>query len=393
MSEETFDNLIKQLAAEDYDEKVAVIKALVELNDPRAINPIIDIFKDDENDYLIIYMAPYLTKFGNAAIDILIKRLREDENPIMRANSARLLRELMAGEAVESLIEALKDTDAGVRLWSAYALYFLWDYRAALPLIPLLKDSDIRVRRQATWSIGAFRKPEVVKPLIEALKDEELEVRKAAADSLAQLGYKRVVIPLINLLNDDDKWIRYSAIEGLGKTGGKRAIEPLINRLESENDNWVKDVIVHTLGELKDVRAVESLSRLINNPDRNLSKATTIALGKIGPVSIPYLIEAFKTSRWEVCQRIATNLSHMGEPALQALLEDLKDKDSNVRFWSCVALGRLGDSRALPELEKLAQDDEGQNSHGKKVKRAAQEAIEKINSKLASKEEKNLKQG
>ncbi len=42
---------------------------------------------------------------------------------------------------------------------------------------------------------------------------------------------------------------------------------------------------------------------------------------------------------------------------LKPLLEALEDADDDVRYFATVALGQLGDRRALPKLKQVAQED------------------------------------
>lgn len=42
---------------------------------------------------------------------------------------------------------------------------------------------------------------------------------------------------------------------------------------------------------------------------------------------------------------------------LNPLLEALEDADDDVRYFATVALGQLGDRRALPKLKQVAQED------------------------------------
>jgi HEAT repeat protein len=62
----------------------------------------------------------------------------------------------------------------------------------------------------------------------------------------------------------------------------------------------------------------------------------------------------------------------MGEPAVEPLIAILDDDDWRVRGTAAWALGNLNDERAIPELEKLLDDESGF------VKSGAQSAIASI---------------
>ena len=59
------------------------------------------------------------------------------------------------------------------------------------------------------------------------------------------------------------------------------------------------------------------------------------------------------------------------------LIECLSDKESQVLYWACVALGNMGDAakQALPELEKLKQNGDAL------VMDAAAKAVDSVSQK------------
>ena len=59
--------------------------------------------------------------------------------------------------AVDALILALKDSDAGVRREAARALSQLNNRRAVPALASALKDANVEVRRQAAFALGQIR--------------------------------------------------------------------------------------------------------------------------------------------------------------------------------------------------------------------------------------------
>ena len=56
--------------------------------------------------------------------------------------------------AIDGLVAALKDNDAGVRRLAAASLGRIGNARAVLPLTELLKDPDVRVRRAAMEAVA-----------------------------------------------------------------------------------------------------------------------------------------------------------------------------------------------------------------------------------------------
>jgi HEAT repeat protein len=66
------------------------------------------------------------------------------------------------------------------------------------------------------------------------------------------------------------------------------------------------------------------------------------------------------------------------DEALAALLHALTDREPEVRFWAAFALGNLGDERAIPALQRLAERDSEVVPGWWSIQREALESIEQI---------------
>jgi len=89
------------------------------------------------------------------AVDALVGALK-DADAGVRRQAAAALGEIGNARAVTGLIEALKDADADVRAHALSALGEIGDRRAAGAIATLLKDSSpsIRSRSVGTWRAG-----------------------------------------------------------------------------------------------------------------------------------------------------------------------------------------------------------------------------------------------
>ena len=151
----------------------------------------------------------------------------------------------------------------------------------------------------------------------------------------------------------------------------ERSIDELIELLNDKDDFVVEDVI----GELE-LRKDESLDPLIealSSRKKSIRLHAATLLGAINdPKAIPALIETLRDNNKLVRREASTALSRMGEPAVDPLIDILGDEDWRVRGAAAWALGNIGDERAIPELEKLLDDESGF------VKQGAQSAIASI---------------
>jgi len=91
----------------------------------------------------------------------------------VRQVAAKALREIGDERAVDPLIKALKDGNQEIREIAAEALGQIGDERAVDPLIEALKDGDWDVRRAATEALGKTGNERATEPLIEVRKDNQ----------------------------------------------------------------------------------------------------------------------------------------------------------------------------------------------------------------------------
>jgi hypothetical protein len=152
--------------------------------------------------------------------------------------------------------------------------------------------------------LGLFGPPDIEKlrsradinGLVKALRHKQSEIQLRAADALGALG-PAAVEPLIAALGDDDYGVRILAAKTLGELHDARAVEPLLASLGDEQN----------------------------------------AAG----------------------QAVAKALVTFGEPVVEPLIGALGDRNGSVRYYAAMALGELGDDRAVEPLVGLLRDREG----------------------------------
>jgi HEAT repeat protein len=323
--------LIKALRyRKDEGVRQAAARALGEIKDPRAVEPL------------------------SAAL--------KDERFSVRQAAAEALGKIKDPRAVEPLSAALKDAEGRVRLAAAEALGKIKDPRAVEPLIAALTDKNSDVRAAATEALVKIGAP-AVETLIAALKDAEWRgVRQAAAEALGAIGDARAMETLIAALKDKDSDVRQAAAEALGHLGwepaqdeiagwywmakrdwdkcvalGALAVEPLIAALKDQY-SWTRKAAAEALGEIKDRRAVEPLIAALKDQYSWARQAASEALVKIGAPAVEPLIAALKDK--DVRASATEALVKIGAPAMEPLIAALKDKD--VRKAAAEALDHLG---------------------------------------------------
>ena len=212
--------------------------SLVNIGSP-AVEPLIATLKDNKNFEVRSYVAMTLGKIKDVrAIKPLIDAMRDDQNSFdVRDVSSNSLGNFGA-PAVEQLITALKDKNRYVREGAANALGIIKDVRAIEPLIKVLKnEKDAMTNREAEDSLVEIGS-DAVKPLIAALKEEDdLKFNVSVANTLGRIG-KGAVAELIDTINYNNlsvRWLTAWALEITGDTKAKKTVNHFLKNTNLSN--------------------------------------------------------------------------------------------------------------------------------------------------------------
>jgi HEAT repeat protein len=254
--------LIAALRDKDRSVRWTAAKALGQLGDPRAVEPLIATLSDRWN---IPIVAWALGQLGDTrAVEPLIAVLEHEDDEGVRWAVVEALRRLGDSHAVEPLITAL-GSEGWKRERATEILGQLRDTRAVEPLIIALRSTDWHMRQIAAEILGQLRDTRAVEPLITVLRSADYwPVRQAAAEALAQLGDTRAVGPLITALRSADWHLRQAAAKALAQLGDAHAVGPLIATLKDKN--WeVRQDAAKALAQLGDTRAVGPLIAILKD--------------------------------------------------------------------------------------------------------------------------------
>jgi HEAT repeat protein len=310
----------------------------------------------------------------NRAIDCLIAAL-DDENSRVRAASANALGNIGDERAASALVQSLASYDVALSALSADALIKLNAHNAAAALIATLSRRNWRARAQAARVLGHMGEPTSIQSLVGLLNDKAAPVRYYACQALGHLG-ESAIAPLIDALKkNDNNGNRYGIAQALVSIGAP-VVDPLCVALnESATAAPVRITLATTLAEIGDGRAIDPMINALDDDRFQVRQSVSIALGHMGDAALNPLLEALKSKKLPK-RRVgaAAALKLLGKPeAAPALIEALNDKDDQVRANAAAALAELGDMSAISALEQLAKNDRADT-----VRAAARVAINNI---------------
>jgi HEAT repeat protein len=318
--------------------RVGAAAALGRIGDPRAVEPLFAVARDRNSPEPYRQAAVVaLGKIGPPAIEALTTAL-EDPSADLREATARVLGR-MGAPAVGLLSAALKDPSASVREAAAKALGEIGNPGAVEGLSAALTDSSAGVRQSAAKALArigwtsesgqtgeAYRLVQqrdwagcvrlgapAVDPLLAALKRRDRRVRASAAEALGKIANPRAAKALVATLGDSDEKVRRAATGALVRIMAPAA-KPLAEALLDGN-------------ETRRRLAREILDRTGWSPDRTAAGASYWVAKR----------------QWAKCVGI-------GSRAVTPLLWALEHEDELGRAEAALALGKIGNPRAVQPL-------------------------------------------
>ena len=207
-------------------------------------------------------------------------------------------------------------------------------------LLELLEDVDDTTREEAAQALGEMGDPKTLDALLTAIEDDYWAVRAKISLGLAKIGGEQALEGLITLFNDSMMEVQGDAVTAMS-TMGDAPVTRLLAGLK--DSRWrVREQSAKTLGNLKTAQGVDGLILTCRDRDGAVKSAAAEALGKIGePKAVPTLIKLFKDNSKIVRETAGTALVYIGVPSVQALIETLKDPHFVVRCHGVRALGGM----------------------------------------------------
>jgi HEAT repeat protein len=269
------------------------------------------------------------------ALDFLIKCLKENESPVIRANAALALGKYKHRGAVKALKDALKnDNDFDVKNVSALSLGIMGEESVINDLKAILFNetdgkSSMISQAYAALALGYIK------------TEESINVLKEALDQSRKLHKEVQCSAVLSLGNLQDK----SQIDFLGK---------ILN--DPSYDEYVRSYAAIALGRLKDETALPCLIKALTVKESNIRTSIAVAMGLImSPKAKNELINLINKDKSTETQAFAiVSLAQLGDNKTFDTISNLTKKaDFNIEGVAFLSLGLLGNKASIPELQKI----------------------------------------
>jgi HEAT repeat protein len=326
----------------------------------------------------------------------LLRSLRaEHANPSV-LNSILQVLVLSNLDPLPALIECLRDPEVDLRIYAALTLGDRRDARGIPALIEALDDPDANVRYHAIDALKLLKAREAVESIAAIAESEDFFLAFPALEALIRIGDGTIAPRLVPLL--DRELLYPTTAQLLGTLGDASVVPPMVAtirrwcELPSESSTAPPDSLAPPLSER--LRAVVgAIAAIYRRYDKNYGEGSYIveltrhAFGGDPPALMPpreceallcaisgatgselsdlvlllgwFQGEAIETVLVELLNEPSVRnqalytISRYGRRICERVLEQLEAPSSSTRKAAAIALGRIGDPRAVGPLTEL----------------------------------------
>jgi HEAT repeat protein len=172
------------------------------------------------------------------------------------------------------------------------------------------------------------------------------------------LGQADAIPPLVERLRDPDTAVRGQAIGALADLGAVEALGPVVEAIDASAD-WGNLLAVMALARMGPASTPQVGALLETSRSPAMTKALLQVTGLLGVAADPAAVRALATHpdpeiRIEAVRALGTLAPDV--ESFTVCLAAMDDPEWPARALAARSLGRLGDTRAIPRLERAMGD-------------------------------------
>lgn len=368
------DDLLGLLGDPSWTVRRAAVGALASLGDDVAVPLCAWLREKRTSEAAIAAAVDALSASIGPTVTSAVVALLVESDPAVVADAAAILGRRRASSAVPDLTKLLAHTDDNVAVAAIEALGSIGGSAAVEALIRVVGGRQFFRTFPALQVMAKIDDARVVAPIAELLTDPMFRVE--AARALGRTGSPLAVPLLATLLTggeQQDVLLVASALSDLLEratwTGAaarvgltiKSSISPASRFLQvlPAADPAERVAIARVLGKIGDSTTLPAVVALLDDPI--VRAAATEAIEQISVLHTDALVEALE--RGTSATRIALLPVVRTSRAASCVRGLLSDDEPEVRARACEALGRLGDTSAVPSLFAVLDDPSPRVTH------------------------------
>lgn len=315
-----------------------------------------------------------IKKSSREMVEELLRRMKEEYQNINVLNSIIQILSSMDLDIINPLSHMLSQKDPDLRLYTVQILQNQKDKRIEDLLIKALDDENPNVVFSAIEGLGKIKSQKAIPKLLSFIEKRDFYLSIPSLEALKEIK-DPTVLPHIYPLLQEELFSPY-IVEILGEIGNEDSFRILVDYLNKNTKN-VENILI-ALGKIyKRYEEIFNGGEYIGNLFKN----------EISPFGLRNIIDHINNLKEENLKYIIPLLGYVQNPVLEKtivkfignpnirsevinvlvkygkdivplLIEKLKDEDIEVRVSSIIALGRIGDSSAVPYLIEALKEEE-----------------------------------
>ncbi|REL37625.1 heme-binding protein [Rhodohalobacter sp. SW132] len=214
----------------------------------------------------------------------------EDAESEIRVETKNLLGENFSDHNADRLIELMGHQDMRVRQKAQFELANRGDEDSLLQAIETSSEQLARIH--GIWGLAQIGRSssDAVEPLIQLLKDDDYEIRAQAARWLGDVRYSPAADAVTPLLQDEHPRVRFFAAEALGRMEAAESFDDIVAMLADNDDEdiYLRHAGAIALSRFDDA---DSVADLADHSSRAVRVAAVIAMKRLQGSGIVRFLE------------------------------------------------------------------------------------------------------
>ncbi|MFW5782384.1 MAG: HEAT repeat domain-containing protein, partial [Candidatus Muiribacteriaceae bacterium] len=226
----------------------------------------------------------------------------------------------------------------------------------------LKEEKDPFVLATLIKSIGYLGSQENLRDIIEFIKHNDPRVRSNTIESLAMLGKNRGAEQLIlPLVKDSNPRVRITAANYIMTYTDDNHVDSLIQDMSSSSNVSDRVSVLFLIENIPSPKYFSTVKKLSDDKNRMVSEKAESLLTKLTNIEEPEVNELALLEKMEAIKEQDTDHTGINSKPVHHSFHHLIDtllntKKNDTLKKTILSLERLGDTRAIPYLEKLETD-------------------------------------
>ena len=373
MGERILDFLFDKLKTVSGKRKYYIVEILEAYNDEKTINNLIDLLKD-KDPQIRARAINSLKNIGKPSLPVLFKALRA-ERVVIRRSAVYLTGEIGKTDVVHKLLPFLRDSNLSVIRAAVNIIKQIGDVYSISALVRLKKDDRTniigtlidtaiievgnracehfnqtkqKIPIEAITILAKVQTPKIRDFFIPLLKDDNEIIQRIALDTLVNMPHSFLIpcfIELLDLKNNESGDLARDGLIKIAKESNewKKEIRDNLISLISKKDKIFQARAIQILAKLKIKDTMEYVYSILMEADENLAVICVEMFYEFRSDSIPYLIKALSSPKWDVRSNAKRILARLGKVTVPNIVDILKQENEELRKEAEDVLYKIGE--------------------------------------------------